>query len=145
MIVIGVIFLVLALVLLVIGGMATARKLPGNSVVGIRVAEVRKSKEIWDAAHHLAGPFWIIGGVALVFGGMIAFRADGWGWLIPAFAVIVALIFIGIGANVGARTAASIDVKDEYDKANPTPAPKPKPDLNALRRAADAEDTRGEK
>ena len=82
--ILGTVLLILAIALLVIGVLAWRRKLPGNPVIGIRVAEVRKSKEIWEAAHQVAGPLWLVGGVALVFGGLVAFRAEGWMWLLPA-------------------------------------------------------------
>lgn len=144
MIVIGTILAILAAALLIIGGLAAARKLPGNSVVGIRVAEVRKSREIWEAAHRVAGLFWIVGGVALVFGALVAFRADGWMWLIPAATAVVALFAVGAGANAGARTAAALDVAEELAKKQQPAAPAPKVDLAALRRAASQADRRGE-
>lgn len=140
MIVFGTILAILAAALLIIGGLAAARKLPGNSFVGIRVAEVRKSREIWDAAHRVAGLYWLVGGVALVFGALVAFRADGWMWLIPAATVVVALIAVGAGANAGARVAAVIDVADELEKKDQPAAPAPRVDLDALRRAASQAD-----
>lgn len=140
--ILGTVLLILAIALLVIGVLAWRRKLPGNPVIGIRVAEVRKSKEIWEAAHQVAGPLWLVGGVALVFGGLVAFRAEGWMWLLPALTVIVALAAVGAGANIGARRAAAIDVAQKYEEEHaPTPAaPAPKVDMEALRRAADAAD-----
>ena len=48
MLAVGIVFFVLAAVLLIVGGLATLRKLPGNSVVGLRLAEIRKSKDAWD-------------------------------------------------------------------------------------------------
>lgn len=136
--IVGIVLLVLAAALLIVGGLATARKLPGNSIIGIRVAEVRKDKETWELAHQIAGPFWAIGGVALLFAGFIAFRTSGWGWIFPALLVVAALFFLGIGANVGARRAAAIDVAREVEQNNPPPAPKV--DLDALRRAASSSD-----
>lgn len=140
--ILGTVLLILAIALLVIGVLAWRRKLPGNPVIGIRVAEVRKSKEIWEAAHQVAGPLWLVGGVALVFGGLVAFRAEGWMWLLPALTVIVALAAVGAGANIGARRAAAIDVAQKYEEEHaPTPAaPAPKVDMEALRRAAGAAD-----
>ncbi len=139
--IVGIVLLVLAVILLVIGGLAAGRKLPGNSIVGIRVAEVRKDKEIWELAHQIAGPFWAIGGVSLLFAAFISFRASGWGWLVPVVLILVAAFFVGVGANAGARRAAAIDVAREVEKNNPaTTPPAPKVDLNALRRAASASD-----
>ena len=105
MLVVGIIFLILAAVLIVVGGLATLRKLPGNNVVGLRLAEIRKSKEAWDNAHAVARPFWFLGGVALVFGGIIALRAEGWMWLIPALTFVVAILALSIGSNMGARAS----------------------------------------
>jgi uncharacterized membrane protein len=140
--ILGTVLLILAIALLVIGVLAWRRKLPGNPVIGIRVAEVRKSQEIWEAAHQVAGPLWLVGGAALVFGGLVAFRAEGWMWLLPVLAVIVALAAVGAGANIGARRAAAIDVAQKYEEEHaPAPAaPAPKVDMDALRRAADAAD-----
>lgn len=145
MIVFGTILALLAVVLLIVGGLAAARKLPGNSVVGIRVAEVRKSRRIWDAAHHVAGMFWLVGGVALVFGALVAFRAEGWMWLIPAATVLIALIAVGAGANAGARAAATIDVAEELEKKSQPAAAAPAVDLDALRRAASQADRHEER
>lgn len=145
--ILGTVLLILAVLLLVIGLLAWRKKLPGNPVIGIRVAEVRKSQEIWEAAHQVAGPLWLVGGVALLFGALIAYRAEGWTWLLPALAVLVSLAAVGAGANIGARRAAAIDVAQRYEQDNPPPPEKPAPkvDLAALRRAASATDEkRGE-
>lgn len=140
MIVLGCLLALFALALLIVGGLGFARKLPGNSVVGIRVAEVRKSREIWDAAHHVAGVFWLAGGVALVFGALAAFRPTDWAWLISLATVLVALVAVGAGANAGARTAAVIDVAQEAEKKRQAEAPAPEVNLDALRRAASQSD-----
>lgn len=139
--IVGIVLLVLAAALLIIGVLAAGRKLPGNSIVGIRVAEVRKDREIWELAHQIAGPFWAIGGVSLLFAAFVAFRASGWGWLVPVALVLLAVFFLGVGANAGARRAAAIDVAREVEKNNPeTTPPAPSVDLGALRRAASASD-----
>ncbi len=105
MLVVGIIFLIVAAIFIVVGGLASLRKLPGNSVVGLRLAEIRKTKEAWDNAHAVAGPFWFLAGVALVFGGIIALRAEGWMWLIPALTFVVAVLALSVGSNMGARAA----------------------------------------
>ncbi|GAB3943324.1 SdpI family protein [Corynebacterium tapiri] len=137
MIAVALVLGVLGLALAVISGLALLKKLPGNPIVGIRVAEVRKSREIWDAAHHVAGAAWMVGAVALLIGALVASRAEGWLWLIPVAMVIVALIALGAGANLGARLAASIDVAQEVEAAQaPAPAPKAQVNLDAVRKAA---------
>lgn len=137
---IGVLLAILALVLTVIGGLATARRLPGNGIVGIRVPEVRTSRRIWEDAHHVAGIFWLVGGVALAFGALTAFRAEGWAWILPVATVIIAVAAVGAGANAGARTAAVLDVAEELKKNNEPAPPTPQVDLAALRRAANQAD-----
>ncbi|APT93540.1 membrane protein [Corynebacterium phocae] len=130
---IGVIILILAAALLIIGGMAAARKLPGNNIIGLRVEEARKSQEIWELSHAVAGPVWMVGGVALIFGGTVALGAQGWMWIIPVLAVIASVLAISIGANLGARAA---HLADKAAKE----ADKPTVNINALRQAAQSAD-----
>ena len=87
------------------GTLATTRRLPGNSYIGLRLQEIRKSREAWDNAHRIAGPFWILSGVCLVFGGVVALRAEGWMWLIPALTFVAAVLALSIGSNLGSRAA----------------------------------------
>ena len=49
-IVIGILFIIAAVVLVVLGGVAAAGKLPGNKAIGLRVPEVRKEERIWVQA-----------------------------------------------------------------------------------------------
>ena len=107
----GIVLLVLGLILTVIGGLAWAAKLPGNGVVGIRVPEVRKSRDLWVLAHRIAGPFWTLGGVALLFGACFAFIAQGWLWVLPVLTLLIALVAVGAGAGQAAHAVASIDRK----------------------------------
>lgn len=139
--VVAVLFLLLALVCIAVGAMAATGKLPGNSVVGLRIAEVRKEHSTWTQAHKVAGPFWILSGVTLVFGAAFAWIATGWLWLVPVIAVILAVVFISVGANFGARAAVLIDRAIEDQKNQPAePAPAPSVDLDAMRRAASQSD-----
>lgn len=116
MLVVEIIFLIVAAIFIVVGGLASLRKLPGNSVVGLRLAEIRKTKEAWDNAHAVAGPFWFLAGVALVFGGIIALRAEGWMWLIPALTFVVAVLALSVGSNMGARAAYLWDQAHKEDE-----------------------------
>lgn len=131
-VVVGTIFIVLALVLLIPGMMATAEKLPGNKYVGLHVPAVRKNESVWRQAHKVAGPFWILGGVALSFGAAFAFIAQGWVWLFPVIALVLAVVAASVGGNFGARAAVAVE---EAQKAEPA-APKPQVNLDALRKAA---------
>lgn len=105
MFVIGIVLLIFAALFLIVGGMAATKKLPGNSIFGVRVTEARRSREAWDATHAVAGPVWMLGGVALVFGGITALSAHGWMWLIPVAAVLIAIATLSIGGILGARAA----------------------------------------
>ena len=141
----GILLLVLALALIVPGAMATAGKLPGNSVFGLRVPEVRKDKAIWDQAHRVAGPIWLFSGVALAFGAAFAFLANGWMWVVPVVFAIAAVVGFSVAGNFGARAAALIDASRDA-QANPEPAPEapsPQVDLGALRKAAGRADEGG--
>lgn len=151
MMVIGVILLVLAVGLLLVGALAVGKKLPGNQAVGLRVPEVRKSREAWDAAHSVAGPFWIIAGVALLFGGLISFIASGWFWVLPVVTVVVAVVAVSVGANAGARMAVLFDKQVaetsggcgencNCGSGGHSETPAPEVDVDALRRAANAAD-----
>ncbi|MCK7637174.1 SdpI family protein [Corynebacterium pygosceleis] len=110
MIAISVVLFLLALILLITGVLGWAGKLPGNPVLGIHVAEVRKSEDVWVLAHRAAGPLWIAGGVLMFVGAVIGVSASGWMWLLPVVAVVAALVFTGAGAGLGARVAAAADV-----------------------------------
>ncbi|MEJ4099209.1 SdpI family protein [Corynebacterium mastitidis] len=134
----GIVLLVLGLILTVIGGLAWAAKLPGNGVVGIRVPEVRKSRDLWVLAHRIAGPFWTLGGVALLFGACFAFIAQGWMWILPVLTLLIALVAVGAGAGQAAHAVAAIDARRMIEAE--TGGPKPAVDVDALRRAARASD-----
>ncbi len=152
--IIGVILIILGLALLVLGLMAWKRKLPGNSVFGIRVPEVRKSEEVWRAAHQVAGPIWVVGAISWLLGGLIAFPASGLAWGMPVLFFIVGIILLSVGANFGARTAVLLDEQGSADSDGcdngscncgdggcAEEAPAPSVDLDALRKAASAQDS----
>lgn len=116
MVAVSIVYLVIAAVLIIVGIMASIRKLPGNSIIGLRLNEVRKSKETWDVAHAVAGPLWALAGVSLVFGGVVAWTAQGWMWLIPVVTAIVAVLALSAGGNLGAR-AALLHASQNNDEA----------------------------
>lgn len=145
MIVLAIVLLVLAAALTLFGALSWARKLPGNSVIGLRIPEVRRSEDAWRAAHATAGPIWTFGGVALLFGALLAF-AGGWMWVFTVVTVLIALVALSLGANAGARAASLIDVSEDTDSGCGencncgSPAPAPSVDVTALRRAASEAD-----
>ncbi|BAC19675.1 putative tryptophan transporter [Corynebacterium efficiens YS-314] len=110
-IILGSLFGILAVLLVVTGVLAWKAKLPGNPVLGIRVPEVRKSQELWDMAHRVAGPLWVLSGVAWAIASLMAFAATGWMWLVVGLGVIGGLVFLGMGAGMGAHTVAMVDAK----------------------------------
>ena len=141
--VLGTIFLVLALILIVLGAVATAGKLPGNNIIGLRVPEVRKNESTWVQAHRVVGPFWILAGVGLAIAGAFAFIAQGWMWVAPVIALVAAVVALSVGGNFGARAAALVDASLNATD-NPTTATggvtAPEVNLDALRRAASKAD-----
>ena len=136
-VVIGVVFIVFALALLIPGVLAALGKLPGNNVVGLHVPEVRKDEEVWVQAHKVAGPYLILGGLALAFGAAFAFIADGWLWAGPVVLAIIAVAAVAAAGNQGARAAKLFTEAKEN-----APEPAPQVDLGALRNAARRADDR---
>ena len=135
--IIGILFIVCALALLIPGALATAGRLPGNSIVGLRVPEVRKDEGIWVQAHRIVGSYLIFGGAALAFGAAFSFIASGWLWLVPAVLAVLAVVACALGGNMGARAARLIDDARNADATNSTDAtPAPAVNLDALRNAA---------
>lgn len=140
-VVIGVVFIVFALALLIPGLLAALGRLPGNNVVGLHVPEVRKDEEIWIQAHKVAGPYLILGGLALAFGSAFAFIAHGWLWAVPVILAVVAVASVAAAGNQGAR-AARLFTEAKENQAEADAAPAPQVDLGALRNAARQADDR---
>src|SRR5699024_10367315 len=115
MVAVGLILLVFALYWLIFGALATARRLQGNKYFGLRIPVLRKSKEAWDASHVVAGPVWILAGVSFLSGALVAFRASGWMWLNPVATVLIAIVAISVGSNLGARAAHLYTLKDQEE------------------------------
>lgn len=135
-VVLGVLFIIGALLFLVPGAMATAGKLPGNNFIGLRLPEVRKSEHTWIAAHRVVGPFALLAGVAMAIGAAFAFIAQGWVWVAPAIALIAAIAAFAVGGNYGARAAKLTDAALNHPDEPTETAPAPEVNLDALRRAA---------
>lgn len=108
MIVLSVLLFVLGVAVLVTGVLALTAKLPGNKWVGLRVPEARKSREMWETGHRIAGPTWTGAGVALLAAGLVSLRG-GWLWAVTALLVVGAVFLIGMGAALAAQTLAKID------------------------------------
>ncbi|WP_312715761.1 SdpI family protein [Corynebacterium flavescens] len=153
MLAVGIIMLIVAALLLIVGGLAATGHLPGNNVIGLRLIEIRKSRAAWDNAHKVAGLFWVLSGVALLFGGIVALNASGWMWLLPAAMVIVSILALSVGSNMGSRAAYLFDQAhkeeeegcgdscncgDSCDSGSDTPAVEV--NLGALRQAAQKSD-----
>ncbi|WP_246814933.1 SdpI family protein [Corynebacterium sp. HMSC08D02] len=120
--------------LLILGVLATAGKLPGNGVIGLRVPEVRKHESTWRQAHRVTGPFWVLAAVAFAIGAAFAFIAYGWMWILVAVAVVAGFVSISVGGNFGARAAALVDAA--LDASDSDSSDEPAVDLGALRKAA---------
>lgn len=143
MTILSILALILAVGLLIVGGLATTRRLPGNPLIGLKVPEVRKSKEIWDVSHAVAGPMWVAAGVSLLFGGLIGLRLSTLlGFIFLAVTMFVAAIFLGVGANNGAKAAHLMDAKAKENQGcgencncGSENECKPEVDVDALRKA----------
>ncbi len=111
MIAVPIILLVLSVAVLVVAVLAWSAKLPGNSYIGIRVEQARKSREYWDITHRPAGPVWTAAALALAGAAALGFAAvhSPWLWLWVAVMVFLALALLGIGAALGARMIAMYD------------------------------------
>ncbi|AKK04325.1 SdpI family protein [Corynebacterium epidermidicanis] len=140
--IISALLLLLSALALIVGGLAWSRRLPGNSVIGLKVKEVRTSREIWDAAHAAAGPLWVLAGAILGFTGLLTLRIDGaLSWTLAALAGIIALVLAGAGANLGAKVATAVAAECEDEgcssgSCNCGSAPAaPEVDVAALRAA----------
>lgn len=151
MIAVGIIFFILAVFLIVVGTMASTKRLPGNNYIGLRLQEIRKSREAWDNAHRIAGPFWILSGVCLIFGGIVALSAEGWMWLLPVLTFVAAVLALSVGSNLGSRAAFLYEqahaseegcgdscncVSDGCGGKEAAAASAPQVDVDALRHAA---------
>ncbi|HIW91483.1 MAG TPA: SdpI family protein [Candidatus Corynebacterium avicola] len=108
MIVLSVLLFVLGVAVLVTGVLALTGKLPGNKWVGLRVPEARKSREMWDTGHRIAGPTWTGAGVALIAAGAVSLQG-GFMWVIVGLLFVGAIFLIGMGAALAAQTLAKID------------------------------------
>ncbi|APQ55153.1 Tryptophan-specific permease, 5-methyltryptophan resistance [Corynebacterium pseudotuberculosis] len=156
MTVVGTLLAIIAIALIIIGAWAWTRRLPGNSYVGIRVPEVRKTQELWTTAHQVAGPLWVVGGIAVGIAATLCFAPSGWLHLMSIIAVLAGILFVSIGANVGARAASLLDAQADAIAASESTCCSAggsadveeetqtstsfTPDLEALRRAAQASD-----
>ncbi|PAT15943.1 hypothetical protein CKJ84_00425 [Corynebacterium sp. NML 120412] len=135
-IVLGILFIIGALLFLIPGAMATAGKLPGNNVIGLRLPEVRKNESTWVTAHRVVGPFALLAGVAMAIGAAFAFIAEGWVWVAPAVALIAAVAAFAVGGNYGTKAAKLADAALHEPDEPTEEAPAPQVNLDALRRAA---------
>ena len=111
MIVLSVLLFVLGIAVLVTGLMGLTGTLPGNRWVGLRIPEVRKSKDMWVTGHRIAGPFWTGAGVALLLAGLVSLQGGWLWWVVAGVLAIGALALIGIGAANAAHIMAQIDLR----------------------------------
>ncbi|WP_297006417.1 SdpI family protein [uncultured Corynebacterium sp.] len=110
MIVLSVLLFILGAAVLVTGLMGLTGTLPGNRWVGLRIPEVRKSKDMWVTGHRIAGPFWTGAGVALLLAGLVSLQG-GWLWAVTVVLAVGSLALIGTGAANAAHIMAQIDLR----------------------------------
>lgn len=110
MIVLSVLLFILGAAVLVTGLMGLTGTLPGNRWVGLRIPEVRKSKELWDTGHRIVGPFWTGAGIAVLLGGLVSLQG-GWLWIVALVLLLGGLGLVGVGAANAAHIVAQIDLR----------------------------------
>lgn len=96
---------VLGAAIFVVGLLARLGRLPGNKYVGLRVPEVRTSKEVWDGAHKVTGPLWMASGFSLLFSSLVFWTETGMLVFSAVALMFLSLATLGLGASLGARTA----------------------------------------
>ncbi|MCS4535462.1 SdpI family protein [Corynebacterium sp. HS2168-gen11] len=148
--ILGSILLVLGIAVIVIGVLAWTKHLPGNSYIGIKVKEVRKSKEQWDAAHQVAGPVWTASGLALVIAALPFFTGNYWLLLVSVIGIFAAVYFYGLGGSLATRAAGIMGQDSESEgcssgccsdtASEPASETPTSIDFDALRRAASQSD-----
>ena len=111
--ILGVLLILLGIAVAVIGILAITKRLPGNKWIGIHVPEVRKSRELWDLAHRVASPSWLVSALAFIASGAISLTASGWMWFVVVGGVLAGMVMLGVGAAMGAHTVALYDAQRE--------------------------------
>lgn len=111
MIVLTVILAILGIAVLAVGVLALVGKLPGNSIVGLRIPEVRKSEANWVMGHKIAAPAWTGAGVVLLGAALLSPKVSGWLWLVLALLIVGALFLLGLGAALASHTLAQVDAQ----------------------------------
>jgi len=89
-------------VLVVIGWMGWAGRLPRNHIAGIRTPYTMRSDANWYATHRYAGPLYVVWGALLAVVGVLASVLTVVGWLPtgPATAVSLALTVLALGGVI---------------------------------------------
>lgn len=64
-----------------------------NRIVGIKLPWTLKSEENWKKTHHLAGYFWVIGGVFMIAGGFLDFKAEAVLSVVFLFLLILPMLY----------------------------------------------------
>lgn len=152
MVFIGIVMLIIAAFLVLVGILGWTERLPGNSYIGLRIPEVRKSREMWQIAHKMAGPLWVAGGVTSILAGLLFLTDSIWLWILAGVLIVVALIFVSLGASAGARAVSIISAQEDSgsdsccssggsDASNQQAAATPEVDIAALRRAAQSKNS----
>ncbi|WP_426717966.1 SdpI family protein [Corynebacterium auriscanis] len=117
MIVLTIVLAILGIAVLTVGIMALTGNLPGNSAVGLRIPEVRKSKENWIMGHKIAGPAWAGAGAVLLGAALLSAKVSGWMWLVLALLVVGAVFLLGLGAALASHTMARVDAQRLHAEA----------------------------
>lgn len=104
---VGALLLVAGGVTLWLAWAGSQRKLPPNSVAGIRLPATRRSPEAWYAAHQAAaGPLGVGGGATAACGlGVLFTGLDVIGWVLVVVGLAALTTSVGLATTVGLRAA----------------------------------------
>lgn len=109
----AIVFLVSAVVLGGVSGLALAGKLPRNRWVGLRSAATLRDEATFRSANRVAAPAQSGAAVVLVLGAVGALLLDGGAALVTVIAApIVALVLMAVGAGIGQRVAGAMPAPD---------------------------------
>lgn len=120
MLFIAILLVIASVALIVTGFMGWTGRLPRNQWAGIRTKTTMTSDAVWDAAHHKAGPWLVMSGVAMLVGGVLAAFYESSRSTGIAGGLIVTMSLFGVaGAAVTATDAARKALREEVGQQQP--------------------------
>ena len=101
----GVSLVVVGLLIVVLGILSVVRRLPLNSIAGLRFQSTMASDAAWRHSHQKAAPWTIVSGVGPLVAGVATVITQDLSGMWPIAGVVWMLIFIFIASYVATRAA----------------------------------------